>query len=330
MPPRPPVVLLRSPPGTSSAAKSAIQGAAVSLLDRRLILVLGKGGVGRTTVAASLGLACAQRGRKTLLYQAHATDRMGGYFGRPPIGPSIAPLGDRLYGVNPSPASAIREYALMTLKFQRVYELVFENRLSQGFLRAIPGLDEYALLGKAWYHATERKGGQAVWDTVVMDLPASGHSLSLLRVTNVIRTTVPEGPLTKDARAILALLQDPAQCAAVVVTLAEEMPFREATELTAALRQDLGIEVAQVVVNQLYPTLGTAARTLLPAMAHHPALTGVADHAALVQARRQINDAYLAELRAAFTAPIAQLPKRFGGALGTSDIAAFAELLRQA
>lgn len=299
----------------------------MSLLDRRLILVLGKGGVGRTTVAASLGMACAQRGRKTLLYQAHATDRMGAYFDRAPVGPQIVPLADRLYGVNPTPASAIREYALMTLKFQKVYELVFENRLSQGFLRAIPGLDEYALLGKAWYHTTEQKSGKPVWDTVVMDLPASGHSLSLLRVPKVIRSTVPEGPLTKDARAILALLQDPARCAAVVVTLAEEMPFREATELSAMLHSELGIATAQVVVNQVYPPINDAAQALIPTLNATPSLAGVGEHAALVAARRLINEEYLAAIAQAFAVPTAQLPKQFDGALHGKDIAAFATML---
>lgn len=290
------------------------------LLDRRLILVLGKGGVGRTTVASSLGLAAARAGRKTLLYQAHATDRMGAYFDRPPIGPQIVPLRERLFGVNPTPASAIREYALMTLRFQKVYELVFENRLSQGFLRAIPGLDEYALLGKAWFHTTEQKAGKAVWDTVVMDLPASGHSLSLLGVPKVISTTVPEGPLRRDARTIMSLLADRTRCAAVIVTLAEEMPFREATELAARLRGELGIEVAQIVANQIYPSVDAEAEALLPVLAKEPATAPMARQAELLAARRHINDAYLASIAAAFAVPIVELPKLFRGSLASADI----------
>ena len=126
-----------------------------------------------------------------------------------------------------------------------VYEMVFENRVTKAFLRAIPGLDDYALLGKAWFHTTEEKRGKPVWDTVVFDMPASGHSVSMLRVPWVIIDTVPEGPLTRDARTIKELLCDPARTAAVLVTLAEEMPVNEAIELEAKLTA-LGIVPQQM------------------------------------------------------------------------------------
>ena len=123
----------------------------------------------------------------------------------------------------------------MILRWKSVYEMVFENRVTKAFLRAIPGLDDYALLGKAWFHTTEEKRGKPVWDTVVFDMPASGHSSSMLRVPWVIVDTVPEGPLTRDARTVKELLTDPARTAAVLVTLAEEMPVNEALELEAKL-----------------------------------------------------------------------------------------------
>src|ERR1041384_5242980 len=106
--------------------------------------------------------------------------------------------------------------------------MVFENRVSKAFLRAIPGLDDYALLGKAWYHTTEEKRGAPVWDTVVFDMPAPGHSASMLGVPWVIVEAVPEGPLARDARTIKSLLCDPARTSAVLVTLAAEMPVNEA------------------------------------------------------------------------------------------------------
>src|ERR1041384_3926624 len=130
--------------------------------------------------------------------------------------------------------------------------MVFENRVSKAFLRAVPGLDEYALLGKAWFHTAEEKRGRPVWDTVVFDLPASGHSVSMLRVPWVIVDTVPEGPLTRDARTIKSLLRDPARTSAVLVTLAEEMPVNEAIELEAKLTA-LGIVPQQLLVNQVFP-----------------------------------------------------------------------------
>jgi anion-transporting ArsA/GET3 family ATPase len=153
----------------------------VSLFDKRLILVAGKGGVGRSTVSAAIASACARRGRKTLLFQASANDRFGAMFGAAPVGTKVTQLAPNLSAVNTNPAAALEEYGLMVLKFQRVYNLVFENRLTKAFLRAIPGLDDYSVLGKAWYHTTEEKRGKPIWDTVVFDMPASGHSMSLLR-----------------------------------------------------------------------------------------------------------------------------------------------------
>ena len=200
-------------------------------LDRRLILVVGKGGVGRSTVAASIAGACAAQGKRTLLYETNANDRFGAYFGKPTVGTEPVELQPNLWAVNVTPASALAEYGMMILRWKSVYEMVFENRVSKAFLRAIPGLDDYALLGKVWFHTTEEKRGKPVWDTVVFDMPASGHSVSMLRVPWVIVDTVPEGPLTRDARAIKALLCDPVRTAAVLVTLAEEMPVNEALEL---------------------------------------------------------------------------------------------------
>src|SRR4029078_6515081 len=140
----------------------------------------------------------------------------------------------------------------MILKFRSFYEMVFENRVSKAFLRAIPGLDDYALLGKAWFHTTEDKRGAPVWDTVVFDMPASGHSLSMLRVPWVIAETVPEGPLTRDARTIQDLLRDGRRTAVVLTTLAEEMPVAEARDLAGALDREIGLAVTRLVVNQVF------------------------------------------------------------------------------
>ena len=157
------------------------------LLDKRLVLVLGKGGVGRSTVAAAIAAAAAKRGRRTLLFQANASDRFGDLLGGGTVvQTSPTRLRDNLYAVNTNPSVALEEYGLMILKFRRVYRMVFENRVTKYFLRAIPGLDEYSILGKAWYHTTEQDSGRPSWDNVVFDMPASGHTLSMLRIPRAI------------------------------------------------------------------------------------------------------------------------------------------------
>ncbi|HLL25437.1 MAG TPA: ArsA family ATPase, partial [Kofleriaceae bacterium] len=213
----------------------------MNLADKRLILCVGKGGVGRSTVAAAIAQQCAKAGKKTLLFEMNANDRFGPYFDKPPVGTEITSLGPNLSAVNATATTALAEYGMMVLRWKSVYEMVFENRVTRAFIRAVPGMDDYAILGKAWYHTTETKWGKTVWDVVVFDMPASGHSYSMLRVPWVIVDTVPEGPLTRDARTIKELLTDPARTAAVLVTLAEEMPVNEAIELETKLTA-LGIQ----------------------------------------------------------------------------------------
>ncbi|HEY4239290.1 MAG TPA: ArsA family ATPase [Kofleriaceae bacterium] len=296
-------------------------------LDRRLILVVGKGGVGRSTVAAAIAARLAASGQRTLLYETNANDRFGTYFGRAPVGTEPVQLAPNLFAVNATPASALEEYGVMILRFKSVYDMVFENRVTKAFLRAIPGLDEYALLGKAWFHTTEEKRGKPAWDTVVFDMPASGHSMSMLRIPWVITQTVPDGPLTRDARTIQALLTDPARTAALLVTLAEEMPVNEAIELEGKLTA-LGIVPQQLVVNQLYPRHFPAdgpASKILDALANDYGLLSpvreVASHALLSRDRRLLNERYLGELRRRAKTPLGELPMLFVPAIREPQLA---------
>jgi len=301
--------------------------------DRRLILVVGKGGVGRSTVAAAIADKCARRGRKTLLFEVNANDRFGSFFDKPPVGSDVTSLAPNLFAVNTNPAAALEEYGLMILKFRSVYEMVFENRVTRAFLRAIPGLDDYALLGKAWFHTTEEKRGKPVWDTIVFDMPASGHSMSMLRIPWVITDTVPEGPLTRDARTIKELLTDPTRTAAVMVTLAEEMPVNEAIELEAKLGA-LGIVTQQVVANQIYPEhfpAGSAVAKVLDTLAADPSLPSplaeLTQHATLSRDRRALNERYLRELESRVKAGVHQLPMLFAPALTSAHVRVLADKL---
>jgi anion-transporting ArsA/GET3 family ATPase len=322
-------------------------------LDRRLILVVGKGGVGRSTVAAAIAGRCAAQGKHTLLYETSANDRFGHYFGKPAVGPVPTELAPNLWAINATPASALAEYGLMILRWKSVYEMVFENRVSKAFLRAIPGLDDYALLGKAWFHTTEEKRGKPVWDAVVFDMPASGHSASMLRVPWVIVDTVPDGPLSRDAKTVKELLCDPARTSAVLVTLAEEMPVNEAIELEAKLTA-LGIVPQQLLVNQVFPrhfapntpvtrvldaligeagSQGVGTPTAMPAGRGSSPVGSIADqaslaaplaqitaHAALSRARRELNERYLAELRKRARTKVDELPMLFAHTLGPADV----------
>jgi anion-transporting ArsA/GET3 family ATPase len=305
------------------------------LLDKRLVLVLGKGGVGRSTVAAAIAAAAARRGRRTLLFEASANDRFGELFGgSEAVGPTITRLRDNLFAVNTTPTAALEEYGLMVLKFRRVYKMVFENRVTRYFLRAIPGLDEYSVLGKAWFHWNEEERGRRTWDTVVFDMPASGHSMSMLRIPKVIIETVPEGPLTRDATALRRQLQDTSHTAIVVTTLAEEMPVAEARELTAALHKQLSLRVARLIVNQVFPEripAGSPAEQILERLDGASGdLAALAGHGRTAMRRRQLNERYIAELARHLALPRLELPLLFSPRLGPAEIDQLSRLIEAA
>jgi anion-transporting ArsA/GET3 family ATPase len=125
---------------------------------------------------------------------------------------------------------------------------LIDNRYSRSFLAAIPGLYPWALLGKAWYHTTQTQDGRPRFDNVILDAPATGHGLEMLRVPQVISAATAPGVLKRDAERAVQVLRDPAQTALVVVTLPEPLPIVESRELIEALRAQ-GLPAPRLVIN---------------------------------------------------------------------------------
>ncbi len=238
-----------------------------SPFDRRFLFVTGKGGVGKSTVTAALALALARRGRRVLVATSGATERLSTLFGVSPFSTDVRPITDGIWGVQIGADAALREYGGMILKSRAVFDAVFNRQLVQDFLAGVPGLHEWAVLGKVWFHSTEMDGdGRPRFDTVIQDAPATGHGLEMLRVPKVIVDVVPPGILQRDAARAWRDLTDPIHSGVVVVALPEELPTTEALELTTTLTEDLALPVAAVVVNGLIEPLFTAAerRALAP------------------------------------------------------------------
>ena len=287
-------------------------------LDRRFIVVGGKGGVGRTTVSAALALILARRGRRVLLAHVRTRQRVDRLLGCKRVDHKIRMVDPNLWAVNMNPRAALRERGMMVLRFKVIYRAVMENRLVKHFLRAIPSLDEYSMLGKAWFHTTEqRPDGTPRFDTVIFDGPATGHLLTMLRIPQVILETVPDGPLTADARLIRDLLVDPVRAALWIVTLAEEIPVTEAEDLLRAAREKLKIQPQRLVVNALYPKdlvqdPGISeGLDLLMRGAGDPELSPLLSSALTLRSRRQINEVYLKKLAKVVPLPTARLPYLF-------------------
>jgi len=224
--------------------------------DKRFLIVTGKGGVGKTTVCAAEALALAAKGKRVLVAMCNAKERLSAMLGSDLVGEDIIPVAPNVWAVNMDPERALEEYGILTLKSRALYSILFDNKYVRTFFRAIPGMSEWAMLGKAWFHTTEKRpDGSWRFDVVILDAPATGHGLDMLRVPKVITEVVPPGLLRRDAEAALHMFQDPETCSVVLVTLPEEMPTTETIELAAALTGELRIPIAKVVVNGVLPPL---------------------------------------------------------------------------
>jgi anion-transporting ArsA/GET3 family ATPase len=169
---------------------------------------------------------------------------------RPLAGPQVTALEKNLWSVNVQPQEAMREYALMIVKFNTIYNAVFENRVVRYFLKFVPSLQELVLLGKILYHVQEKESENSFrFDRVIIDAPATGHAVSFLRIPRVLLSTVPAGPLATEAQKMNDVLTDADRTKAVLVTIPEEMPLVETTELYQALAQGPGIRTEGIVLN---------------------------------------------------------------------------------
>jgi hypothetical protein len=226
----------------------------MDLLDRRFLFVVGKGGVGKTTVATGLALAASRRGKKVLLAMVNCKERASQLLDTEPIGPNIVTIGENLDAVNMTPDAALEEYGMMILKVRAVYNAVFKNKLVRAFLKGTPGLEAWSMLGKAFYHACPPKGDPD-YDLVIVDAPATGHALDMLRVPFVIESVAPPGILRRDAARAVDMFRDPERAGAVLVTLPEYMPANETLELANALSDELQIPILQLVINRVLNVL---------------------------------------------------------------------------
>lgn len=269
---------------------------------RRLLIVSGKGGVGRTTVAALLGSALAARGRRVLVATTGHDDRLAWMLGGERLEDVAIEVAPRLSIQRLDPATCVEEYGALITRSQRLSHAVFGNKAVRRLLRAIPGLDDFAVLGKVWHEAVRARS----FDTILFDGPASGHLRLVLGVPQAILETVSEGPIVREAAAMRDALQDASVTAAVLVGLPEPWPLTEMGELADALRDEIGLGIGALVVDKLWPSLPP-----LPAIdRRHPAaamLRVVNDVGERGREQREVLRAWLDE-RAGSPNPLLTIP----------------------
>ncbi len=237
-----------------------------SVLERKLLVITGKGGVGKTTIAAALGLAAAERGLRTIVVELGEQRRLPSLLtdaslrtnGRPPkdsdIGAESA-LGENLWSVTIDPDRALLEW-LQALGGRVPGRVLAGSGTFQYFAAAAPGAKELVSMVKIWEltRGSERWRRRAEhYDLVVLDAPATGHALGLLHSPRTFGAIARVGPIFGQAEKVRELLEDEAQTAYVAVTQASEMAVGETLELQAELRSKLGVELDATIVNATLP-----------------------------------------------------------------------------
>ena len=283
------------------------------LLGSRLVVVTGKGGVGKTTVAAALGLVAARAGKRTVICEVAQQERITELFGRPATGFHETAVAPNLHAVSIDPDAAKEQWLRYQLHSGTLAGLLNHSRIFQYLTAAAPGLREVLTIGKVWELAQlqRRTPGAAPYDLAIVDAPATGSGIALLRAPRTYADIAKVGPIAGHARAIDGFLRDPASTAVVAVALPEEMPVNETIDLESRLHEELAVDLRGVVVNGMLPERfsskdGKAIESLGGAGSAAAREALAAALAARDRARAQRSQ--LARLRRKLRAPAATLP----------------------
>lgn len=282
----------------------------MSLFDRRLIVVTGKGGVGRTTAACALALAAAADGKKVCIAELAGLGRVPEVFGLP--GRSYKPqaCAPGVDTISLSAVDCLDEFGTRKLKIHALVRLVFHNRLTAAFIDAVPGLHDMQQLGKIRHLIEETEPGDDAYDLVVLDAPATGHGLTLLDSARSLGEMTRVGPFFDETQLIVQLLSDSDRTALMLVTLGEELPVNESLEMVKSLGEDRA-RLSAVLANQVrsQPLPDTPP---WPEMRAALQRNGDAELAALADAAQSTwtsQERALHRLAAELELPIARLPR---------------------
>ncbi len=217
----------------------------------RVLFVLGKGGTGRSSVAAALGSCFAARGENTLIVEWTFSEAIAPWFGQPPAGHEARLLMPRLSAMNFSLDATLREYFVGHLHLRLLHDLVIANRHMQRLIQAAPGIAELLFCGRIfWLTALAREEIGADYRRIVVDAPATGHGAPLFAIPRMLAGFEAAGLLALERERVTKMFADPEVTGAVVVTLAEELAIDETRELLPRVRRDLGRAPLALIVNR--------------------------------------------------------------------------------
>jgi anion-transporting ArsA/GET3 family ATPase len=317
----------------------------------KILIVSGKGGVGKTTVAGALALVAARRGRRVCVAEVDRKGTLPKLFGRRSLSYEPSELAPGVWGMNIVPDEALAEYLDVQYHMKRIAKVFSSTHFVDFITATAPGLKDILVLGKIWYLEQGRDNGRVNqdFDTIIVDAPAAGHMLTFLSAPMGLSDAVQVGPVRRQAEWIVQMLTDPKRTRVHLVTLAEEMPVSETIETSEALEKKIGIESGTIFANAIYPSgLGKAEMETLenvladgdPQELYDAAkkvglhldrddLQALTGYARFLGARRAIQSKHLRALKKGVDSPVAELPFLFSAGLSLPGIETIADAIEE-
>jgi anion-transporting ArsA/GET3 family ATPase len=289
------------------------------LREKALLYVTGKGGVGKTTVAAALGVAASAHGRRTIVCEVAEQDRVSRAFARHGVTrDEEVELARDLWAITIDPEAALHEWLSGQLGGTAMH-LLGHSHAFQHFVAAAPGAKELITIAKVWELAQlerwDRRG--RTYDLVIVDAPASGHGVAMLTAPRTFGEIARVGPIRRQASKVSEMLADPARTGYVAVALPEEMPVNETLDIERRLADAVGLGLDAIVVNGVWPERFSAADVRRLRAAAESNCSSEPVRAALASARRaKAQRAQIRRLSERTQAPVATLPFLFESEIG--------------
>ena len=300
----------------------------VPILDRQMLFVTGKGGVGKTTVATALGLAGARSGRRTIICELGGQTRVPQLLGVEPGAPGVElQVTENLATMSIDSWQVMEEWVSRILGSKALTGLLVRSNFFSAFAEAAPGGLELGEIVKTWElvegHRWHKRRG---YDLVVVDGPASGHAIGVLRTPGTFADIARVGPIASQSRKVRSWLSDPKRTGYVSVALPGELPVSETLDLGARLEASIGRQVEAVFLNGMLPDrFSEAELTEIEAAASPQSEAPAFARAAAARAELQAEQA--ARLEAGSAAPVHRLPFVFTPHLERDDLEALASVL---
>ncbi|MDQ1392530.1 MAG: hypothetical protein QOF30_1507 [Acidimicrobiaceae bacterium] len=222
----------------------------MNLLDRKLVFVTGKGGVGKTAVTAALGLLAAERGKRTLVCEVDSKGNLADFFETGPTSFEERELQPNLWAMSMDTEASLKQYLQLQLKLGLVARIGPLARMFDFVATAAPGVKEIVTVGKLCWEVRERH-----YDLVVVDAAPTGHIVGQLAAPQAINGLIQVGPVRQQTGWMLDILGNPRTTGVAIVTTAEEMPVNETIELQGRLQAETNVDLAAVIVNRVLPEL---------------------------------------------------------------------------